>query len=402
MRSLRRLLLPDGLLLAGGLAVARVDALREAAGDAAMTLVVAAVVIGALLSLRFHRGRVLLILLLVGLVHAILIAPLPSPTDRAAFALTAVLAPVAVGVLALLPERGALSTAGLVRFGALVIAAMGAAAFASWSPEQVVAVLERPLAPARVFGWTPLPQPAVAAGIAALLLFLILWVREPSPIARGLFWSQLAVLLGLHAWSPAPGPEPSIWIATAALVLVLTVVESSYALAYHDPLTGLPGRRALGEALGNVGGGDRYTVAMVDVDHFKRCNDRWGHDVGDHVLRMVASRLAHVTGGGRAFRYGGEEFAVLFSGLSAADARPHAEELRRTVESSPFAVRHRPRPRQRPAAGKVRRTKVEPISVTISVGLAEGDGRAKPEAVIAAADQALYRAKESGRNRVEG
>jgi len=399
MRSLRRLLLPDGLLLAAGLLVARVDALREAAGDAAMTLVIAAVVIGALLSLRFHRGRVLLVLLLVGLVHAVLIAPLPSPTDRAAFALTAVLAPVAVGVLALLPERGALSTAGLVRFSALVIVAIVAAALAYWSPEQVVAVLERPLVPARVFGWTSLPQPAIAAGLAALLLFLILWAREPSPVARGLFWSLLAVLLALH--SRGPGPEPSIWLATAGLVLVLAVVESSYALAYHDTLTGLPGRRALGEALGNVGAGDRYTVAMVDVDHFKQCNDRWGHDVGDHVLRMVAARLAQVTGGGRAFRYGGEEFALLFPGLAASDARAHVEQLRRAVEASPFAVRHRPRPRKRPAAGKPRRAKVEPIAVTISVGLAEGDARQKPEAVIAAADQALYRANERGRNRVE-
>lgn len=399
MRPLRRLVLPDGLLLAGGLLVSQVDTLRERAGDAALTLVVAAVVIGALLSLRFHRGRVLLVLLLVGLVHAILIAPLPSPQDRAAFALAAVLAPVAVGALALLPERGALSTAGLVRFAILVFAAMVAAAFAYWAPDQVAAVLERPLVPARFFAWTPLPQPAAAAGLAALLLFLILWAREPSPVARGLFWSVLAVLLAFHA--RGPGPEPSIWLATAGLVLVLTVVESSYALAYHDTLTGLPGRRALGEALGNVAGGDRYTVAMVDVDHFKQCNDRWGHDVGDHVLRMVASRLAHVTGGGRAFRYGGEEFAVLFPGLAAADARAHVEELRRAVEASPFAVRHRPRPRKRPTAGKPRRVKVEPITITVSIGLAEGDGRQKPEAVIAAADQALYRAKERGRNRVE-
>ncbi len=400
MRSLRRLLLPEGLLVAAALAVTRLDALKGPAGDASMTLVVAAVIIGGLLSLRFHRGRVLLVLLLVGLVHAVLIAPLPVPVDRAALVLVATLVPLAVAVLALLPERGALSTTGIVRLGVLIVVASGAAGLAAWAPDAVLATLDRPPLP-RVTGWTPLPQAALATSLGALALFLILWLREPSPVARGLFWSLAAVLLALHATSPGRA-DASIWLAAASLVLVLAVVESSYALAYHDTLTGLPGRRALNEALGNLDGSERYTVAMVDVDRFKQCNDRWGHDVGDHVLRMVAARLAHVTGGGRAFRYGGEEFAVLFPGLPAEDARAHAEELRRAVEASPFAVRHRPRPRKRPATGKVRRTKVEPIPVTISVGLAEGDGRQKPEAVIAAADQALYRAKEGGRNRVEG
>src|SRR5688500_20279314 len=90
--------------------------------------------------------------------------------------------------------------------------------------------------------------------------------------------------------------------------LFRSVIEASYLMAYQDGLTGLPARRALTEALHQMNG--KFTIAMVDVDHFKKLNDRYGHDVGDQVLRMLASRLAKVSNGGRAFRYGGEEFEI--------------------------------------------------------------------------------------------
>ncbi|MER3423211.1 MAG: GGDEF domain-containing protein, partial [Nitrospiraceae bacterium] len=80
------------------------------------------------------------------------------------------------------------------------------------------------------------------------------------------------------------------YFAAAGLVLTLAVLQTSYAMAYHDDLTGLPGRRALNETLLKLSG--RYTIAMVDVDHFKTFNDQYGHDVGDQVLRMVASHVA--------------------------------------------------------------------------------------------------------------
>lgn len=82
-------------------------------------------------------------------------------------------------------------------------------------------------------------------------------------------------------------------------------------MAYQDELTSLPGRRALKEYLLKLG--SEYTIAMFDIDHFKKFNDTHGHDVGDQVLRMVASKLATVSGRGKSFRYGGEEFTLVFS-----------------------------------------------------------------------------------------
>src|SRR5207249_5245761 len=116
----------------------------------------------------------------------------------------------------------------------------------------------------------------------------------------------------------------TFYLATGALILIVAVVEASYHMAYQDSLTGLPARRALNEALLRLGGS--YTVAMLDVDHFKRINDRHGHDVGDQVLKMIAAKLAQAGGGGNAYRYGGEEFAEIFAGRCS-------EECLRDLES---------------------------------------------------------------------
>ena len=115
---------------------------------------------------------------------------------------------------------------------------------------------------------------------------------------------------------------------------------------------------------------------------------------------MVGARLAGIGGGGRAFRYGGEEFAVLFPGKKIAETRDSLEALRRTIEAAPFTLRAPGRPRRRPesppAVGVRQR-----IAVTVSIGVAGSDGhRAKPDDIVRLADEALYRAKQAGRNQV--
>jgi len=141
---------------------------------------------------------------------------------------------------------------------------------------------------------------------------------------------------------------------------------------------------------------------MVDVDHFKRFNDTFGHDVGDEVLRMVATKLAAVERGGRAYRYGGEEFSILFPGLTAAEAIPALDAVREVVADTHFTVRKRLRPRKKPNPVPARAGSRQSL-ITVSIGVAEPSGRLKtPDQVLLAADRALYQAKEQGRNRVVG
>jgi PleD family two-component response regulator len=141
---------------------------------------------------------------------------------------------------------------------------------------------------------------------------------------------------------------------------------------------------------------------MGDVDHFKKFNDTHGHDVGDQVLRLVAARLAEVGGGGRAFRYGGEEFTVLFPDTPLKDALPHLDAVRKSVEEYRMAIRGEDRPKSQRKGSKLRGdgTSDDTLSVTISIGAAEPKAGMKPAEVIKAADEALYRAKQGGRNRV--
>jgi diguanylate cyclase (GGDEF)-like protein len=176
------------------------------------------------------------------------------------------------------------------------------------------------------------------------------------------------------------------------------VVEGSHALAFRDALTGLPSRRAFDDALRRLDG--PCAIAMADVDHFKSVNDRHGHDVGDQVLRMVARVLEDVGHGGRAFRYGGEEFALLFPAKTAADCAGALEERRAAVEAASFTLRAPDRPRKKPKQ-PARRGSPNRLAVTISIGVAERTATdVPPDAVVQAADDALYRAKEAGRNRV--
>jgi diguanylate cyclase (GGDEF)-like protein len=242
----------------------------------------------------------------------------------------------------------------------------------------------------------PLPQPVLVASIAAFCLLVFSFIKHKGAIESGFLWALLASFCALAA---KPGSISTIYFSTAGLILIVAVIEASYVMAFRDELTGLPARRSLNECLLKMG--RRYTVAMVDVDFFKKFNDTYGHDVGDQVLRMVASKLCAVTGGGKAFRYGGEEFAVIFPGKLMGETIPHLEQLRMAIGSAGFAIRGRNRPRKKPAKSKRGKGHQKRVSVTVSMGVAERkELHAKPHDVIKAADKALYRAKKAGRNRV--
>ena len=145
-----------------------------------------------------------------------------------------------------------------------------------------------------------------------------------------------------------------------------------------------------------------FSSSKEFIDHFKKFNDRYGHDVGDQVLRMVAAKLAEVGGGGRAFRYGGEEFTILFPGRAVDESLPYLERIRKAVEETRFAVRGPGRPRRKPKKARTNRQSRREASITVSIGVAERDPHnAKPEQVLKAADRALYTAKRAGRNRIE-
>jgi diguanylate cyclase (GGDEF)-like protein len=223
--------------------------------------------------------------------------------------------------------------------------------------------------------------------------------REPRPVDIGIAAALVAFLVA--CWLRESAVVFSAFVAAAGVILLIAVLQESHRLAFRDELTNLPSRRALEERLAGLG--PRYAIAMIDVDHFKQFNDAHGHHVGDQVLKLVGARLARIEGGGSAYRYGGEEFCVLFSERSLEEALPHLEKLRKDIEDYRIAVRGGDRPKAREAGARLRaaRNPEKTLSVTVSIGAAERDDTLiRPTLVIRAADEALYRAKRSGRNRV--
>ncbi|MCU1307081.1 MAG: diguanylate cyclase, partial [Acidobacteriaceae bacterium] len=234
----------------------------------------------------------------------------------------------------------------------------------------------------------------------SIILLLMRFLLFSDAVGAGLVWALVALSAGLRNLGLAEA-----YIALSGLVIGICVIERSHWIAYHDELTGLPGRRAFNEALAGLG--VVYGIAIVDVDHFKKFNDTFGHETGDQVLRKVAASLSNVGGGGSAYRCGGEEFALVFPESNLEDCKYYAEEVRKSIEEDTFFARgpsrsNRERPERRTAAARGRHSSAVETSVTVSIGLSEP---ARPnqdvQEVIAAADKALYNAKHLGRNRVE-
>lgn len=389
MKTLVQRLLPGGVLVAATILLLVVPSWRETAVTFVPAYPNAAFAAGVVLALRFRRHRVFFVVLLLAAAERLVWLTAESPVAHIVLGATSVWLPVNVAVLAWLPERYGFRSVAAWTIGLLAIEAVLTALAVQPEATPLAAVLATPLG-----GWHLGPA-GLAAFAAAIALAATRAAARPYPIECGTLWTLVAALLAFAAGVPSLA---SIAFAGAGLVLAVSLVEASYIIAYGDELTGLPGRRALTEALPRLHG--VYTIAMVDIDHFKKFNDAYGHDVGDQLLRMVGARLGEVGGGGRAFRYGGEEFAILFDDAGVDDVLPHLEALRHRIETTGFALRGPDRPRQRPEAPRNARP-VQRVSVSVSIGAAAANGGDdRPEDVLDAADAALYRAKDGGRNRV--
>jgi len=396
MKRIVSKLVPEVPILVAAALLLTLASLRGTATALATVFPFTVVAAALLLGWRFNRSRLVFAIALLALAEYVLLQGVDTPRERLFFHAMTFLVPINLGLVALLPERGTLTAAGLVRWVLLGIQLLIVVFLARSFPEKVLTFLTTHVLPRRFTAWTPLQQPAILAILAIGVLLVMAWLSEPQSPVRGYVYALIAVFAAL-SWRTA-GPGQEIWLATAGLILVVAVIEASYMMAYRDGLTELPSRRALNEALPRLSG--QFSVAMVDVDYFKRFNDTYGHDAGDHVLRLVAARLAQAPGGGTAYRYGGEEFALVFPGKGQEECLPYLEELREMVETHRFTMRRRFRPRVKPKADKGRKSRLA-IVITVSIGVAERNHRnTSPDQVVQAADKALYRAKEAGRNRV--
>ncbi len=394
--------IPGGVLFFAAVLLISLNAFKPTiqaiTGIAPYVVYLSAVLIG----WRFNRSSLVFAVLILAVTDRALLLwakefSLMDTRGQAVFHAAAFLVPLNFLLLSLAKERGIFTVHGMVRMALFAVQPVLIAGLIRHDSLRVLHYLTLEVLPLGPADHLTLAQPAIASFLIAFIVLGVRFTIDQGAKESGFFWALLTVFAAFA--TARPGYASVLYFCFAGVILLVSLIEASHAMAFRDELTGLPARRALKEDLLKLG--RHYALAMVDIDHFKKFNDTYGHDVGDQVLRMVAAKLAGISGGGKSFRYGGEEFTVIFPGRYADHAKHHLEELRREIEHTGFVIRRRLRPRRKPESIKPVTSPLKSVSVTISIGLASCNERnLTPQAVLKAADKALYRAKKQGRNRV--
>ncbi|WP_162845948.1 sensor domain-containing diguanylate cyclase [Seongchinamella sediminis] len=396
-----RLLAPTAIVGGGLLARAYIDQLG---GEARIVLVNLPyfLALGCLvIAYQFRRLRLLLAAVgtaaLFWLIQNHLQVSLAEPDAARLYLVASFGVPLLCLFLLLAPERGIFNTSGLLTAVFFLGLAGLCFALADWVAAGDALTRSR-------FAARPVEGYVLSSGATLLfaavssvaLVLVVLRDSETEVALAGVLAAGYFSLALLHL------DHISVVMSLAGgLCVLLGLLRSSHSMAYRDDLTGLLSRRALNERLKTLG--RRYSIAMLDVDHFKKFNDTHGHDVGDDVLKLVASRVRQVGNGGTAYRYGGEEFCVVFPRRSTEDCAAAMDRVRESIASYQMSIRDRKRRPLQAREGSRRRgatnLKSNHVRVTVSAGIAaRGDNHQDPQAVLSAADTQLYKAKKKGRN----
>ena len=398
--------LPSLILLLAGLAAAYVRDLSVFFTSLFNVLPTLVLLLGGAYCAVYRRQRELFMMLTVYIAYYLLDTQTDFYRDHGRvredaaviFHLVCLLLPALFGLYGAWQERTHLLQDMVARGAVLFAVGSVAVALEQSYPEALLTWLAEIRWPTLHGQWMSLIQMVYPLFLGVFILLVVQYLRAPRPLHAAL----ITGLLGIFWMLPQTFILPftlNIMCSQVMLMIAAAVAHEAYQMAFRDELTGLPGRRALNERMQRLG--RNYVIAMTDVDHFKKFNDTHGHDVGDQVLRLVASRLSKVTGGGRAYRYGGEEFALVFAGKTAEECVPHVEAVREVIANYVMHLRDQSSRPQDDTSGRQRRagSSAGTVSVTISIGVAERQvDHRNPEAVLKSADQALYSAKGAGRN----
>ena len=398
--------LPSLILLLAGLAAAYVRDLSVFFTSLFNVLPTLVLLLGGAYCAVYRRQRELFMMLTVYIAYYLLDTQTDFYRDHGRvredaaviFHLVCLLLPALFGLYGAWQERTHLLQDMVARGAVLFAVGSVAVALEQSYPEALLTWLAEIRWPTLHGQWMSLIQMVYPLFLGVFILLVVQYLRAPRPLHAAL----ITGLLGIFWMLPQTFILPftlNIMCSQVMLMIAAAVAHEAYQMAFRDELTGLPGRRALNERMQRLG--RNYVIAMTDVDHFKKFNDTHGHDVGDQVLRLVASRLSKVTGGGRAYRYGGEEFALVFAGKTAEECVPHVEAVREVIANYVMHLRDQSSRPQDDTSGRQRRAGNSggTVSVTISIGVAERQvDHRNPEAVLKSADQALYSAKGAGRN----
>ena len=348
-----------------------------------------AAALGIFISVFLNRIQPIFLLLTLAVLNFAIVYFFPKNTGQtdvlavtAFYPLLATFLPLNLLLWILLPEKGVMSKPYVFS----LLALFGLQGFGFYwlmdnLPMNVILTMAQPV------GASGITLPMVPF-LVTMAVWLVIVIRNafqdhPKVLDNTVIFVLILMAYGLNQYASF---GVLAWLSSiAAGLIILSLVFDSHQIAHTDQLTGMKGRRALFERF--TGLGRKYAIAMMDIDHFKSFNDRYGHDIGDNALKLVAYQLSRIPVG-YPYRYGGEEFTVVFPGKTAEQVKPILDDIRVQISEVPLEVMEK---------GQKAETKV-----TVSFGLAEKTERSQqPEAVMKLADEALYVAKKAGRNCVK-
>lgn len=381
---------PLGIVLIAGIAFFHLEDLPASFTSAMPTISYMILLFGIAITSCFNRSRAFFILLSLFLSQLGMVITIPSHLDKTLalhgiYLMISLLLPLNLLFFSSWSERGIFSRWGKRCFLLIFLQVVFVMGLVLSGDKELFNEINKKLFLFSFMPQTPIPDVALVVSLLTGIVLLIKRRRNNAHFKTTILGALVATIFAHHFITI--GVAVPFFYATAGLIIILSVIQDYYFKAYLDELTGLPSRRSLNEDMMKLD--NTYAIAMVDVDFFKKFNDTYGHDAGDDVLRLIAKVMKNFKGG-KSFRYGGEEFTVLFPGKSLAEATPYLEELREEVAKCKFMLRE---------GSKSKKGGNRKLSVTVSIGVADSNHKSiSPDEVIKLADKALYRAKEKGRN----
>jgi len=358
--------------------------------------------LGLFLGLFSRRIWLMLVILVLAIADRVLLhfatnTAVTMEGERLIYHAISFLLPFNLCVFAFMKRRGDMTWQSIWFLGAILLQGCGVAFIYQYKSLGFGAFLEYSSIKWALLEHIPLSQLALFAFAIAFVYYLFLYIRTRGVIEHAFCWALISIFYAL-AFSRI-GPVSSIYFSTAGLIFVISVFENIYLERFQDELTELPTGKSMHASLSQVDTG--YTVAMIEVDNFKRLRDNHGRRVSRQVLRSIGSKITSVTGGGKPFHYGGEVFAVVFPGMFLQDTLPHMEELRQLIKKSGPILRDEKSLRRKPK--KLNRVEMlaNKIPVTVSIGVAERSDTDMPsQQAILKAEEALNIAKNEGHDQM--
>ena len=400
-KALLSFFIPGGLLFLVTVIILHLKILDKTLPGLALIYPLIVYGVGILLALRFKRIWLLLAIFILALANLLLQLFATDTTvltgaGRLVFNAVSLLLPFNLYLFTFLNKRGAITWQSICFMGGILLQGCGVAYIYRYQNMGASALLEYSHINWSLLEHIPLSQPALFVYGIVFLYFLARYIRIREAIECAFFWTLILTFSALVVNKIAPAS--SIYFATAGLILVISVIENIYLEGFSDELTNLPTSQVLMGNLSKLKTG--YTLAMIEIDHFKKLKDNHGHKVSKQIIRMVGSKLASVTGG-MPFRYGDAVFLIVFPEMFVQETMPRLEILRQTIKESTFILPSRKHSHKKLI--RVKGLKIQPnkIPLSVSIGVAERiDLDMRPQQVIKSAEEAVYFARREGRDRI--